>query len=59
MTEATDWLTTAEAALKAGMSRERLVRKVEKGEIVGRVFGGRWQVQAASLDGFLAKQGAK
>jgi hypothetical protein len=47
------WLTTAEASLRAGMSRERLVRKAEKGEILGRILGGRWFISEDSLSRFL------
>jgi hypothetical protein len=51
----TKHISTSEAAQKAGMSRERLVRKVQVGEIRGENIAGRWFVDPASLARFVAR----
>lgn len=50
-------LTAVEASLRAGVSRERLIRKVQAGAITGRRDPERgWLVLEASLDTWLRSQ---
>jgi hypothetical protein len=37
------------AALAARCSREALIRKIQTGELAGRLVGGRWVVEAGAL----------
>jgi excisionase family DNA binding protein len=49
-------LTTSEAAQRAGLSRERLMRLIFAGKIRARVGdNGRWAVDAASLGAYLKR----
>ena len=50
-----DQITSTEAAHRAGMSRERLVRRLQVGEIEGQHVAGRWLVDGRSLEGFLGR----
>jgi excisionase family DNA binding protein len=43
-------LTTREAAQIAGLSREQLLRRVERGEIEGRWDGTRWWISRKSVE---------
>jgi hypothetical protein len=51
-------LPAAEASLRAGMSRERLIRTIQRGELKGEILGGRWVVSERSLAEFLAPKAA-
>jgi hypothetical protein len=54
-----DALTLPEAARKAGMSGDRLRRRLLTGEIAGELHAGRWFVDPASLSAYLAEQTAQ
>jgi len=49
-------VTTTEAAQQARMSRERLLRRVQAGEIDGQLVAGRWLIDSASLQRFIGQQ---
>jgi excisionase family DNA binding protein len=51
-------LTTAEACQRAGMNRERLLRRVQAGEITGEQVAGRWLIDAESLDEYVRQNSA-
>jgi hypothetical protein len=49
------WLSLSDAALRAGMNRERLLRLIQGGRVAGRRnVTGRWEVKSISLEGYLA-----
>jgi hypothetical protein len=49
------WIALSEAALLAGMNRERLLRLVQAGVVLGRRnLTGRWEVDRAALKRHLA-----
>jgi hypothetical protein len=48
-------LTLPLAAQRAGMSADRMRRRVLSGEIVGRLVAGRWLIEATSLSVWLAE----
>ncbi len=48
-------LSTTEAAQRARMSRERLLRRVQAGEIAGELVIGRWTIFEDSLERFLKR----
>jgi excisionase family DNA binding protein len=56
-----DLLEAAEAALRAGISREALVRMIQRKRLRGhRVDGRYWMVEAADLDRLIReRQGAQ
>ena len=43
-------LDASEAALLLGLTREQVVRAVQKGKILGQLVGGRYQIDRASLE---------
>jgi hypothetical protein len=48
-----------QAAYRAGISRERLLRAVLAGRVAGRqVLGGRWVVEVESLDRWITERQA-
>jgi excisionase family DNA binding protein len=49
-------ISATEAAQLARVSRERLLRKVQQGEIEGELVGGRWMISEISLQKFLRGQ---
>ena len=53
-----DLITSSEAAQVAQMNRERLVRRIQAGELVGENIAGRWFVRRDSLDQFIKRQTA-
>jgi excisionase family DNA binding protein len=53
-----DLITSSEAAAVARMNRERLVRRIQSGELAGQNIGGRWFVRRDSLDQFIKRQTA-
>ncbi|MGE0554333.1 MAG: helix-turn-helix domain-containing protein [Gemmatimonadales bacterium] len=55
---ATVELTSSEAALAAGEGRERVVRLVQRGVLAGRCVGGRYLIDRASLERWLAQRAA-
>jgi excisionase family DNA binding protein len=48
-------LSTQEAALLVGISRERLIRAFLTGRIHGELLGGRYFIDRASLEAFVAE----
>lgn len=56
MSEAQDKLTTAIACQRAGMNRERLLRRVQAGEIRAEQVAGRWLIDARSLAEFIRQR---
>jgi len=50
MVNATKFVPAPEAAIAASISRERIIRLVQRGEIVGRLVGGRWQVAEGEIE---------
>ena len=59
-TSVADLVTPSEAAVRLGVSRERLVRMVQRGALAGHYDRGtnRWYVARASLDKTLLAEGA-
>jgi ABC-type Fe3+ transport system permease subunit len=55
MPEASE-VVASEAARTLGLSREAVVRRVLRGELEGRLIGGRWLVAIASIKSFQAKK---
>jgi hypothetical protein len=49
-------ITATEAAQRARMSRERLMRRVQTGHIRGELVAGRWLIDSRSLDDYLTQQ---
>jgi hypothetical protein len=49
-------IPASEAAQQARISRERLLRKVQQGEIAGEIIAGRWMISELSLREFLRRQ---
>lgn len=43
-------LDASEAALLLGLTREQVVRAVQKGKILGQLVDGRYQIDRASID---------
>ena len=56
MREAQERLTTAIACQRAGMNRERLLRRVQAGEIRAEQVAGRWLIDARSLAEFIRQR---
>lgn len=52
-------LTSREAAQRVGLTREQLLRRVERGEIAARFEGGRWLIDPASVEDYLARRAAQ
>ena len=48
----------SEALLRAHMSRERMLRLIWAGEVEGEQLAGRWVVNRASLERYLAARAA-
>jgi hypothetical protein len=48
-------IPATEAAQRAGMSRERFIRKIQMGEIEGELTAGRWVVSEDSLVKFISR----
>jgi hypothetical protein len=51
-------LTSRQAAQMVGLTREQLLRRVERGEIIGRYEGGRWLIDPVSLKEFAERSSA-
>lgn len=49
-------LTTTEAARLAGMSPERLIRRLVLQQIDGELVAGRWLVETKSLASYIARE---
>ncbi len=48
------WITLSDAAVRAGLNRERLLRLIQGGSIRGRRnVTGRWEVESASVARYL------
>lgn len=43
-------------AHRAGVTRERLIRRIQVGDVDGALIGGRWFVDERSLAEFMARQ---
>lgn len=56
MSDDQEKLTTATACQLAGMNREKLIRRVQAGEICGEQVAGRWLIDPKSLTDFLDRQ---
>ena len=48
-------LTTREAAQRVGLTREQLLRRVERGEISATFTAGRWHVDPRSVEAYAAQ----
>ncbi len=44
------FIPAPEAAVAASISRERIIRLVQRGEINGRLVSGRWQVAEGEVE---------
>ncbi len=52
----TSWVPSTKAAVQLGVSRESLVRRVQRGLLRGRLTAdGRWEVDLRDLDRFVAE----
>lgn len=51
-------LSTREAAQRVGLTREQLLRRVERGEIAGRFQGGRWLIDPRSVEEYAGRHAA-
>lgn len=51
-------LSTREAAQRVGLTREQLLRRVERGEISATFTGGRWHVDPRSVEAYAARHQA-
>jgi hypothetical protein len=49
-------LTAGQAAQLAGITRERLLRRVQVGDVDGQFIGGRWVIDKRSLGEFIARE---
>ena len=49
-------ISTGEAALRAQMSRERLMRRIHSGAIKAKYVVGRWLVDARSVDEYVNRE---
>ncbi len=54
----TDWVTSVEAARMIGVSERRVRQLLADGRLAGRLAGGRWQVDRASVLDMLAGRAA-
>lgn len=52
----TGCLSAAEASLTARISRERLLRRVQEGEIEGQLVGGRYVISERSLAEYISRR---
>lgn len=52
-------LTTREAAQQVRLTREQLLRRVERGEIAARYQAGRWWIDPDSLAEYAAREAAQ
>jgi hypothetical protein len=52
-------IVAAEAALRLGMSRERLVRTIQRRELAGELRGGKWVVFERSIQEYLSNPDLK
>ena len=57
--ESAELVPASAAALVARCSREALIRKIQTGEIAGRLVRGRWVVVSAALREYEAKLSAQ
>jgi DNA-binding Lrp family transcriptional regulator len=48
-----------EAAVRIGISREALIRRVQQGECKGGIIGGRWLLPASEVERMAARQTAQ
>lgn len=48
-----EFIPASAAALAAKCSREALIRKIQTGEVAGRLLRGRWVVSAAALKDYV------
>ena len=49
------YIPASAAAVEARCSREALIRKIQTGELAGRLDRGRWVVQAAALADYVSR----
>jgi hypothetical protein len=59
MSDVQEKLPTSIACQRAGMSRERLIRRVQAGEIEAELVAGRWLISARSLAEFIRQHGSR
>lgn len=52
-------VSAGEAARRVGISRERLIRRVQVGDLEGHLVGGRWVIAEQSLDEFITRRDAR
>jgi hypothetical protein len=50
-----EYVPAGAAALAAKCSREALIRKIQTGELAGRLLGGRWVCEADALRQYLQR----
>lgn len=55
MATVSDLVPAAVGAVRVGLSRERLVRAIQRGELGGSCVGGRWFVSERSLYDFIKR----
>jgi histone H3/H4 len=53
------FIPAAEGALQAGMSREQLIRRVQRREVRGALQDGRWFVDARDVARLAAERGRR
>lgn len=52
-------ITTTQAAQRLGLTREQVLRRIGRGDITAQYVGGRWLVDAPSVDEYLAAREAE
>lgn len=52
----TTFLTTVEAGQRLALTREQVLRLIARGRIGAQYIGGRWLVDAESVDAYAAKR---
>ena len=56
---AQEWITSTEAAKISGYHPDYIRKLLQNGKIVGQKFGTVWQIDRASLEGYLARMKVK
>ncbi len=50
------YIPASAAALEARCSREALIRRIQTGELAGRLLEGRWVVESAALKAYVCER---
>jgi len=50
-----DWLTAPEVAKILAMARQTITKKIRKGEVPAKMFGGRWAIARDDIDKIIVR----